>query len=59
VSRTSKTVGELICLLRNKFLIITQVMASADGDPEKISQDPLVTNDQTLVCNPNWKQLVF
>jgi hypothetical protein len=34
-------------------------MASADGDPEKISRDSLVTNDQTLVCNPNWKQLVF
>jgi hypothetical protein len=37
-SRTSKTVGEFICLLRNKFLIIAEVMASADGDPEKISQ---------------------
>jgi hypothetical protein len=34
-------------------------MANADGDPEKISQEGLVTNDQTLVCNPNWKQLVF
>ena len=35
-SRTSKTVGELLGFYSNKFLIITKVIASADGDPEKI-----------------------
>jgi len=31
-----------LLLTQNKFLIVTKVMASADGDPEKISQVSLV-----------------